>query len=97
MRTAATAFPYGTLAVNVVGCFLIGMLAARTNALSNDARLLLMTGVLGGFTTFSAFGLETVNLLRKGAWVMASGYVAASVIGGMLAVMLGLYVMGQRV
>ena len=61
------AFPYGTLAVNVIGCFLIGFLSelAETRSLfSPDTRAFLIVGILGGFTTFSAFGNETMNLIR---------------------------------
>jgi CrcB protein len=63
-------FPYGTLAVNLIGSFLIGLvqqLAALT-ALSEDSRLLMSTGVLGGLTTYSAFSYETVRLAQLGAW-----------------------------
>lgn len=98
MRMPASAgFPYGTLAVNVVGCFLIGLLAAKSDALGNDSRLLMMTGLLGGFTTFSAFGLETMLLIQKREWLFASSNVVLSVVLGLLAVWLGMLVMGQRV
>ena len=64
----SAAFPLGTLAVNIIGCFVIGALArvgeSRIN-LSPQARLLLITGILGGFTTFSAFGNETILLMRN--------------------------------
>ena len=86
-------FPLGTLAVNVLGCALIGVFAAVAEALpglNGAARLLLVTGVLGGYTTFSAFGLETVLLLRRGDAVLAAGYVAASVLLGLAAVWLGM-------
>ena len=67
-------FPYGTLAVNVIGCFLIGFLSelAETRSLfSPDTRAFLIVGILGGFTTFSAFGNETMNLLRDGEGALA--------------------------
>lgn len=86
-------FPVGTLAINVLGCALIGVfagLAAQTPALNGPARLLLVTGVLGGFTTFSAFGLETVLMLRRGDSTLATAYVAASVGFGLAAVWLGM-------
>ena len=90
--TAQERFPFSTLAVNVLGCLAVGMLAGfaeRHHLFGPEARLLLITGLLGGFTTFSAFGLETVYLLRRGeAWV-AAGYVCASVLGGIAAVWLG--------
>ncbi|MDR2876930.1 MAG: fluoride efflux transporter CrcB [Chromatiales bacterium] len=76
------AFPYGTLAVNIVGSFAIGvlyvLLAERTNA--PELRALLMTGLLGGFTTFSAFSLDTVLLLEQGELVKALLNVALSVV-----------------
>jgi CrcB protein len=63
-------FPYGTLAVNLVGSFLIGLvqMLAAGRALSEETRLLLSTGVLGGLTTYSAFSYETVRLAEAGAW-----------------------------
>jgi CrcB protein len=86
-------FPAGTFAVNVAGCLLAGLLAGlaeKHELLSAEARLLLFTGVLGGFTTFSAFGLETMYLLRKGELLMAGSNVALSVVAGLLALWLGL-------
>ncbi|MDE2058700.1 MAG: fluoride efflux transporter CrcB [candidate division NC10 bacterium] len=68
-------FPFGTLAVNVIGCFVIGGLSELAEArgfLSPEARALVVIGVLGGFTTFSTFGNETVNLLRDGEWAFAA-------------------------
>lgn len=85
-------FPLGTFAVNLLGCLLIGAcagLAERFAWFGSDVRLLLMTGLLGGFTTFSAFGLETLQLLRRGEWLVAGGYVAGSVVLGVAAVWLG--------
>ncbi|HYH40936.1 MAG TPA: fluoride efflux transporter CrcB [Burkholderiales bacterium] len=68
-------FPLGTFAVNVVGCLIAGLaagLAERYHVFSPDARLFLFVGILGGFTTFSAFGLETVFLMRRGdTWIAA--------------------------
>ena len=86
-------FPLGTFAVNVAGCLAIGLLAgavARYHVLGAEARLFLFTGVLGGFTTFSAFGLETVELLRRGELAMASLYAGGSVAAGLAAVWVGL-------
>lgn len=82
-------FPLGTLAVNVIGCFLIGVLAAffQRHAPAEQAlRPFLITGILGGFTTFSAFGLETFELIRRGEPATALLYVAASLVLGLLAV-----------
>ena len=83
-------FPAGTLAVNLIGCLLIGLLAGlagRRNLLSPDVRLLIITGFLGGFTTFSAFGLDTVSLLRRGKSGLALLYLGVSVFGGLLLVL----------
>jgi len=80
-------FPAGTLTVNILGCFCIGLLAKTVT--DDILRLALITGFLGGFTTFSAFGLETVQLLRNGMTITAVWYVAASNIGGMAAAWAG--------
>jgi len=75
-------FPWATFAVNVLGCLVIGMLsgmAERFDAFGHEARLFLFTGLLGGFTTFSAFGLDTIFLMRRGEWFFAAFYVGASV------------------
>lgn len=90
-RLLGTAFPYGTLTVNVVGSLAMGMLAAYF-AFKGDAtqhwRLFLTTGILGGFTTFSAFSLDAVLLYERGEVGLAAFYVLASValsIGGLFA------------
>ena len=86
-------FPVATFLVNVVGCFAIGMLAGifeRHAPRFDELRPFLFTGVLGGFTTFSAFGLETIALMRRGDWTAAMLYAAGSVALGLLAVALGL-------
>jgi fluoride exporter len=87
-RAFGSAFPWGTLLVNIAGGLLIGLLFARTPA--EPARLLLGVGVLGGFTTFSAFGLETVQMFERGALAPAFSYVLASVVGALLATVAGL-------
>jgi fluoride exporter len=77
-RTLGTAFPYGTLVVNVAGCFfitLVAELALRTTLVSPTLRLTLTTGFMGGLTTYSSFDLETTNLLREKAWASAAGNV----------------------
>jgi fluoride exporter len=84
----SSVYPWGTLWVNVLGGLLMGALMAR--APGETARLLLGVGVLGGFTTFSAFSLETVMLLQRGSAGAALGYVAASVLGACAALWLGL-------
>lgn len=91
LAVSSSTFPYATLTVNVIGCFCIGLAlpsAERAAALSPDLRLLLVVGFLGGFTTFSAFGYETLALLRSGAG-LALLNVAANVVLGLLAVLLG--------
>ena len=87
-----TDFPYGTLAVNLAGGLLMGLLVgtlARTGA-SDDWRLFVGVGVLGGFTTFSAFSLDLVTLVESGAAATATGYALASVFGAALALFAGL-------
>ena len=86
-------FPAGTFAVNVVGCLLAGLLAGmaeRLELFAGETRLLVFVGLLGGFTTFSAFGLETVMLLRKGDIAIAAAYVLLSVAAGLGALWLAL-------
>jgi CrcB protein len=85
-------FPYGTLAVNLLGCFVIGFLAQLAEArgvFTSQTRALVFVGVLGGFTTFSSFGNETINLVRDGQILSALGNVGANVILGLLMVWLG--------
>ncbi len=92
-QTAEARFPWGTFAVNLLGCLAIGVLsgvAERFEMISPTARLFLFTGVLGGFTTFSAFGLETVYLLRRNELWIAAAYTAGSVVVGLLFLWLGL-------
>ncbi|MDM9628164.1 fluoride efflux transporter CrcB [Rhizobium sp. S152] len=93
LRLMGPSFPWGTLAVNVAGCFVIGVfaeiIARRFNA-SEELRLLLITGFLGGFTTFSAFSLDAISLFERGALSAAAVYVVASVGLSMLAVVAGL-------
>lgn len=89
---ATTRFPIATFAVNVAGCLVAGVLAggvARAGWFSGDVRLFLFTGVLGGFTTFSAFGLDALALARRGEFAAAGTYVAASVLAGLAAAFLG--------
>lgn len=86
-------FPAGTLAVNVIGCMGAGLLAGlagRHDLLSPDARALLFTGLLGGFTTFSAFGLETMLLLKRGELLVAGANILLSVALGLAALWLGM-------
>lgn len=85
-------FPLGTFLVNVIGCLLIGVIsgcAVKHSLFSTDARIFLMTGILGGFTTFSAFGYETFALIRRGENGVAFVYVGLSVVCGLLLLWLG--------
>ena len=91
-------FPWGTLVVNVLGCFAIGAVAGfeiRIAPLPYAVRLALVVGLLGGFTTFSSFGLETLRLLQAGDTARALAYVAASNLAGVLAVAMGLHLLGR--
>jgi len=94
LRLVGASFPWGTLAINILGCFLMGVfievLARRFNA-SNELRLFVATGILGGFTTFSAFSLDFAALWERGAAAPAIAYVFASVIGSLAAVFTGLW------
>lgn len=92
-------FPAGTFTVNVLGCLVAGVLAGlaeKHDLLSADARILLFTGLLGGFTTFSAFGLETLFLLKRGELAIAAANVVISVLAGLFALWLGLGVGGLK-
>ena len=84
--------PYGTLTVNMVGCLLIGLLAGLTesrNLLGPETRALILVGVLGGFTTFSTFGYETIQLLRDGESLAAFSNVGLQICLGLVAVWIG--------
>ena len=78
-------FPYGTLTVNLIGCFVIGCLfgLAEKWQWGIEWRLLLITGLIGGFTTFSAFSIETFHLIKSGQTIMAVVYVLSSVLIGL--------------
>jgi CrcB protein len=91
--TAQERFPYSTFAVNVLGCLVVGILAGlaeRYEVFGPSTRLFLFTGLLGGFTTFSAFGLDAMFLARRGELWLAALYAGASVVLGITAVWLGL-------
>ena len=88
-------FPYGTLAVNGAGCLAIGLIAGYAEArqpLSAEAQAFVVVGVLGGFTTFSAFGIDTIRLVRDGAYLAGAANVFLQVAVGLAAVAIGLYV-----
>ncbi|MBX3566267.1 MAG: fluoride efflux transporter CrcB [Sphingomonas sp.] len=86
-------FPWGTLAVNLIGGFAMGVLTGvlvRTGQAGGVSWYLLGVGVLGGFTTFSAFSLDTINLIERGDFMLATTYILASVIGSVAALAIGL-------
>jgi CrcB protein len=86
-------FPYGTFAVNMIGCFAIGLvfgLSARFSWFTDDWRIFLATGVCGGYTTFSAFSIENVQLLQHSHYLTFAAYSIASFTLGLLAVFIGL-------
>ncbi len=95
LRLLGPAFPWGTLTVNVVGGFLMGLfveLLARRFGGSAELRLFVATGILGGYTTFSAFSLDFAVLYERGALVQAFGYVAMSVVLAIAALFFGMWV-----
>ena len=86
-------FPYGILTINLLGCLLLGAIGQyglSHISMSPDLRIGLTTGLMGGFTTFSTFGWDSVRMLEQGEWERALTYIGASVIGGLLAMMLGM-------
>ena len=94
-RYLGETFPWGTLFVNVVGSLIIGVLAvvipADSRVLADNSREFLMIGLCGGFTTFSSFSLETLNLARNGAWGAASAYTLGSIVLCLVAVAIGYF------
>ncbi len=84
-------FPFGTLTVNIIGCFLIGLVFGLTDrgTLTQEWRLFLATGVLGGFTTFSAFSIESLSLFRDGQFFYATVYISSTVVVGIIATFIG--------
>lgn len=95
LRLAGPDFPYGTMAINIVGCFVMGLVAGYFTyrggsgifgQMSQHWRLFLTTGILGGFTTFSAFSLDFAMLWERGAVAGAAAYVLVSVVGSLVAV-----------
>ena len=91
---STTQFPLGTFLINLIGCFIIGMIyaiASRNASTGSDIKLLLATGFCGGFTTFSAFAFENLELFKSGLHLTALLYIILSVVLGILAVILGAY------
>lgn len=98
MRLSGPGFPWGTMVVNIAGSLAMGLLIAwlaRRSSGDADLRLLLATGFLGGFTTFSAFSLDVVSLYERGALTAAAVYVIASVTLSILALFGGLWLARQ--
>ena len=88
-----SAFPFGTLMVNVTGCFIIGIiygLSEKGEIITPEWRLFLATGICGGFTTFSTFTYESISLIRSSEYFYASVYAGISVFAGLIATYLGL-------
>ena len=93
---ASSGFPYGILAINVIGSTAMGLVAgwlSMRGEVLPDVRLFLATGILGGFTTFSAFSLDTALLMERGETLAAAAYVAGSVALSVLGLFLGLWAM----
>jgi CrcB protein len=94
VRWFGTAFPWGTLIVNLVGCFLIGLafsLAERTPLMGPSARLFFVTGFLGALTTFSTYAQETVNSLRAGTHLVTTANILLNNVAGLALVMVGMW------
>jgi fluoride exporter len=92
VRLLGETFPWGTLAVNVIGCSFIGLFASLTGPegrwlAPSSFRMFVMTGICGGYTTFSTFSLETLNLARDGQWLKAS----VNVVGSLLLCLVGVW------
>jgi CrcB protein len=86
-------FPLGTMTVNIVGCFLIGIifgLSTKGTIQSNEWKLFLTTGFCGGFTTFSAFSIENIHLIKGGQYLSAFSYSGISLVAGLAATLLGI-------
>ncbi len=92
LRWLGPSFPFGTLTVNVVGSFLLGVimeLGLGYGAIDPDLRVILATGVMGGFTTYSSFNFETVGYFERGAWLLGGAYLLATLVGCFLVGVLG--------
>ena len=94
LHYAGPNYPYGTFAANILGGLLMGVLVgilARADVVDEPWRLLIGVGMLGGFTTFSAFTLDLVNMIERGNLFLAFGYALLSVMGSLIALFAGLY------
>jgi len=99
MNQYSKVLPFGTFTVNMLGCLLIGLIlgyAQKENTLTSNQTLLLATGFCGGFTTFSAFANENLELIKNGEILNLSVYIIASVLIGILAVFIGYYLIGNK-
>ena len=97
-RFMGTDFPWGTLAVNVLGALVIGVLIevfALRFSVSEQMRFFLVTGFLGGFTTFSAFSLEAASMIERGDFISCAAYIAASVAGTIILVLASMWFVRQ--
>ncbi len=92
IRIMGHGFPWGTLTVNVVGSFLMGILVVLLAHFGNRSAPFLLTGVLGGFTTFSAFSLDALTMFERGQTGVAGAYVAASVVLSLGAIVAGVLI-----
>ena len=98
MNQYSKVLPFGTFTVNIIGCLLIGMIlgyAQRENTLTSNQTLLLATGFCGGFTTFSAFANENLELIKNGEIFNFSIYTISSILVGILAVFIGFYLVNR--
>jgi CrcB protein len=93
LRLVGPNYPWGTMAINIVGSFAMGLFIATLmrRGGSNELRLFVATGIFGGFTTFSAFSLDFATLWERGATIPALGYALASVVGAIVALFAGLW------
>lgn len=99
MNQYSKVLPFATFTVNILGCLLIGLIlgyAQKENTLTSNQTLLLATGFCGGFTTFSAFANENLELIKNGEILNLSVYIIASVLIGILAVFIGYYLIGNK-
>lgn len=97
-RVIPSTFPFGTLLVNIIGCFAIGLIygaLGKSSWLTEDWKLFLAIGICGGFTTFSSFSHENIKLLQDGQAFQALLYIAASVIIGLTMTYIGILISGK--